>query len=392
MARHAHEVAWIASLVYFVQGALGISGIALPLFLRSLEWSVAEITTVTSVAALPWTVKILYGLVSDTIPLLGYRRKSYLVVCSIISSIGWLSLVLFPAEKQWILVSLFLANLGFAATDVITDGLIVEHSTQVTSHIYQSIAWGSRSFGAIVSGVIGGWLAAHWRPEEVFLLTMLLPLTVTITVIWMDEKKIKRGPFEDFVTPIKRCTTLLLTPNLKWFVLILIVASSSASFGIPFFFFMKETLGFHETFLGLLASLGWSGAFTGSLIYGRWLRRFSPKKVLRWAIWINSLNILSTVLIWDQKSAFILIFIGGIMGCITLLPLMSASASLTHHSGVEGSMFAVLMSIFNMGQIGFGFLGGKVFNIIGLYPLIVITGVLGLSALFFVDRLQFNKS
>ena len=392
MVKHSHDVAWIAALIYFVQGALGISGIALPLYLRSLHWSVAEITTVSSIAALPWTIKILYGLVSDIFPLFGYRRKTYLVLYSLISSVGWISLVIFPSEKAWIFTSLVIGNLGFAATDVITDGLLVEHSTRISSSIYQSIAWGSRSVGAIASGVVGGWLAANWRAREVFLLTGLLPLTVTVTVIWMREKKMQRGPFQSLITPIRRCTRLILTPNLRWFVALLLTASISASFGIPFFFFLKEELGFHETFMGVLGSLGWSGAFVGSYVYARWLRRCSPKKILRWAILINCLNIFGSVLIFDQRSAFALIFVAGMAGCMTLLPLMSAAAELTHHSGVEGSLFAVLMSVYNLGQIAFGYFGGKLFAVVGLYPLILFTGVLGLFGLYFVDRLSFKKN
>lgn len=392
MPKHSRDVALIAGLVYFVQGALGITGIALPLFLRSLKWSVAEITTLASIAAVPWVLKIGYGLLSDTLPFFGYRRKSYLILCSIISATGWLSLVIFPAEKHWVLISLIFANLGFAATDVITDGLIVEHSTEFTSHIYQGIAWGSRSFGAIVSGFLGGWLAAHWKPQDVFLLTVLLPLTITTSVLWVREKKIRRSPFKTALTPFRRCFKLLSSPNVRWFIPILGIVSISSSFGIPFFFFMRETLGFHETFLGLLSSVGWAGAMAGSVVYVKWLRRISPKTTLRWAILLNSVNIFSTLLITDQRSAFILVFIGGFMGCLTMLPIMSSAAILTHHTGVEGTLFAILMSIFNLGQICFGYIGGRLFGVVGLYSLIFSTGVLSLSGIIFVQRLHFHES
>jgi hypothetical protein len=37
----------------------------------------------TGLAGLPWMVKPLYGFISDTVPLWGYRRRSYLVVCGL---------------------------------------------------------------------------------------------------------------------------------------------------------------------------------------------------------------------------------------------------------------------------------------------------------------------
>ena len=163
MVKVYRDTALLAGLVYFSQGALGIAGITLPIFLRKLGWSIPEITTLTSLVGFPWVLKILYGLFSDTVPIFGYRRKSHLIIYSVIAAVGWFGLALLPADKVWIFLSLTIANLGFAATDVVTDGLIVEHSTPTTSPVYQGIAWGSRSGGAIVSGILGGWLA---RSEE----------------------------------------------------------------------------------------------------------------------------------------------------------------------------------------------------------------------------------
>lgn len=389
--KHSRDITFLAGIVYFVQGAIGISGIALPLFLRSLEWSVAEITAMNSVAAFPWVFKILLGLLSDTCPLFGYRRKSYLMLFSFISALGWFYLVAFPPEKAWIFVGMTLSNLGFAATDVITDGLIVEHSTAFTSPIYQAIAWGFRSLGAVVSGVTGGWLAAHWPPKQIFLLTTVLPLIIFFSAVWIRERKVSELPFRSALTPIQRCLKLLKDENLRWFVVILLFISISASFGMPFFFFMKETLGFHETFLGILTSLGWGGAMLGSLIYAKWLRKISPKVLLRWALLLNSVNIFTTLLITDKGTAFFIIFAGGIMGCLVMLPVMSSAASLTHNSGVEGTLFAVLMSIFNLGQIVFGFLGGKIYSIIGLYPLILSSGCIALAGRLIVQKLTLGK-
>ncbi|MCM8775427.1 MAG: hypothetical protein NC930_03640, partial [Candidatus Omnitrophica bacterium] len=116
MAKRTRNISWIAGLVYFSQGALGVSGIALLLHLRELNWSVGQITTVMSVAAVPWVLKVLYGIVSDTLPLFGYRRKSYLVLCLLLTASGWFGLTILPQEKFWIFVAMLAANLGFAAT------------------------------------------------------------------------------------------------------------------------------------------------------------------------------------------------------------------------------------------------------------------------------------
>ena len=42
----------------------------------------------TSFAAFPWVVKPLYGFLSDTVPIFGYRRRSYLIICGLLGAPG----------------------------------------------------------------------------------------------------------------------------------------------------------------------------------------------------------------------------------------------------------------------------------------------------------------
>ena len=392
MAKYSRSVALLAGIVYFTQGALGIISVTLPVYLRKLGWSVGEITEVLAISSFPWVLKILYGLLSDCFPLFSYRRKSYLLVFAVISFLGWLSLILLPTQKIFIICSLMLSNFGFAATDVVTDGYIVENSKGVSSHIYQSIAWGTRSFGAIVSGVTGGWLSAHWHPKDVFMAAGALPLIVVPVTLLLREPRYEHGLFHSVIAPFKLCLEKLTIGNIRWFLLLLLISQVSACFGTPFFFHMKEQMGFQETFLGTLISLGWMGALISSVVYAKWFIRFSPKTVLSWAFLINAANILSTVFIRERISALIFVFLGGVMACMTILPMMSVAAILTRRSGVEGTLFAVLMSVHNLAQIAFGFLGGKFYNLVGLYTLIYLSGVISLIGMWVVQKLDFKDA
>ena len=148
-----NQVAVFAAVIYFIQGALGISAIAMPVYFRRLGWSIADITIVSSLISLPWIFKILYGFLSDSFPLASYRRKSYLFFFLTCSILGWCSLSFFGLDQKSIVFALWIANLGFAGTDVITDGLIVENSEGEWSRIYQSLAWGARSLGSVLTGM-----------------------------------------------------------------------------------------------------------------------------------------------------------------------------------------------------------------------------------------------
>ena len=40
-----------------------------------------QVAILSGLAGVPWLVKPLYGFLSDSVPLFGYRRRSYLMIC-----------------------------------------------------------------------------------------------------------------------------------------------------------------------------------------------------------------------------------------------------------------------------------------------------------------------
>jgi len=70
------------------------------------------------------------------------------------------------------------------------------------------------------------------------------------------------------------------------------------------------------------------------------------------------------------------------------LPLLSAAAKLSHGTGVESSLFAVLASLYNLGLACSGLAGGLIYEWIGLHGLILVTAVFLLSGFFIVPRMR----
>ena len=77
-------------VVYFAQGFRALSGLATQFFLKdSLGLEPAAIQSLLATAALPWSVKPLYGLVSDAVPIRGQHRKPYLVLAAAVGLAAW---------------------------------------------------------------------------------------------------------------------------------------------------------------------------------------------------------------------------------------------------------------------------------------------------------------
>lgn len=381
------KLAELTSAVYFIQGALSLSGVAFPLFLRQSGFQIKDITVLTSFAAMPWALKPFYAAISDSKPIWNYRRKTYIMIFSVLSMLGWWGLALSPARAAFIVWWMLLANLGFAVTDVVTDGLIVEHSTKTTTQTYQSLSWGFRSLGAIAGGIIGGWLTATAGHRIVFALTGFLPIISLVISFKLEEKQYK-ATGRPIMAPLIESCRLVLRGDLLWFSLLLLTGTVSACYSVPLFFYFKENLGFVETLLGALTSLSWIGAIIGCLIYYRFLKKMSLKRTLTIAITIDVLSTLLCLLIFNRTSAILLCLLTGTMAYISLLPLMAVAAELAHGSGIESTLFSILMSIRNLGMIIATNVGGQAREFVGLRPLILISALFAATGLLIVRKLK----
>src|ERR1700740_2039023 len=95
------------ALVYVAEGLGQIGGlISQPLnnYLKASQgWTPLQITGFITLFTLPWIIKPVYGLVSDFVPLFGYRRKSYLVIVNIAAVAGYLWAATLEAPSQLLL-------------------------------------------------------------------------------------------------------------------------------------------------------------------------------------------------------------------------------------------------------------------------------------------------
>src|SRR5258708_28137803 len=74
----------------------------------------------------PWIIKPVFGLVSDFIPLFGYRRKSYLILSSIcgVAAYAWIAPLAEPSEFALLLV---LTSYAMATSSTLCGALLAEH-------------------------------------------------------------------------------------------------------------------------------------------------------------------------------------------------------------------------------------------------------------------------
>src|SRR5687768_9459194 len=89
--------------LYFLQGigepTDGLMAQPVRTLLGSWGMSVREIRTFSALLAIRWSLKPLYGLLSDFVPLRGSRRRGYLIAASAATAATLLGLYIFPVPS-----------------------------------------------------------------------------------------------------------------------------------------------------------------------------------------------------------------------------------------------------------------------------------------------------
>eukprot|EP00606_Chrysophyceae_sp_TOSAG23-5_P000703 GSChrysophyteH2.ASY1.ANO1.1193.1 assembled CDS len=115
--------------------------------------------TVRILCSIPWSLKVFVGFLSDSFPLFGYQRKSYLLLGCFIYVISFLYYVAIGEESaQTLAIIMLFSSLGLVFMDVMSDTMCVQRSTFENisdSGKMQTACYLCRFAGNVIGAVIG---------------------------------------------------------------------------------------------------------------------------------------------------------------------------------------------------------------------------------------------
>jgi len=358
-------------MVYFAQALsqhIGLINQPLQFYLKEmLGYDLAKTSSFMLVLGIPWLIKPLYGLISDFIPLLNYRRRTWLLVTNALAAFGFLR-ISGLTEPGALATALFLTALGTAATDVIVDAVMVESGKQTgLSARFQSLQWICYSLSLVLSTLFGGLLCAYNDPTSALhwaaLIAMLAPLTVA-TASWLIVKEEKSS----INLPRLKATSVSLwkslTSKLMWAVVAFLwFFSFNPNLGDPWYFQQVDTLHFSQGFIGSLKSLESVGKLLGALLFAKFLMDLSIGQQLRASIATGVVATLGYLLLvtaspYSQAIAVVLSLTMGASVMIATLSTVILAARFCP-ALTEGFTFAALMSVINAAMLISGFAGSQ---------------------------------
>lgn len=128
-------------------------------FKQYLKVEPSQLQQTTALMFIPWSVKLIYGMLSDCAPIYGYRRKSYLIINGVIAFASLMAIVpeYFDTYSS-VTVFLVLHMVGVASTDILADSLMVVESKKDKergSEDLQTLSFISNSLFGVLGAILG---------------------------------------------------------------------------------------------------------------------------------------------------------------------------------------------------------------------------------------------
>ena len=343
------------ALVYVVEGLGQIGGlIAQPLnyYLKASQgWTPVQITGFITLFNLPWIIKPVYGLISDFVPLFGYRRKSYLLLVNAAAIIGfiWVTQLTAPGD---LFFPLMITAYTMAISSTLCGAVLVENGQRLhESGTFVNQQWLWFNIAAMAAAVLGGQLVEHLSPAGALhgaaAIIAAAPLAVIAgTLFLVPEQKVSvnlqgiKETLAGFKASFQRRELWLIAG-------FLFLYNFSPGLSTPLYFTMTDHLQFSQGYIGILSSISAAGWVIAALLYRRLFHDLTLKKLLNLSIALGTLTTAAFVLLSNETSAAIIYF------CVGLASMLAMVASLTLAADycpprAEGFAFAVLMSVSNL--------------------------------------------
>lgn len=351
--------------VYFVQGILGLSRLAVSFFLKDdLAMSPAETAALFGIVSIPWVIKPVFGFISDGLPILGYRRRPYLILSGLLGTFSWVYLATLVNHPITATIAIALNSLSVAISDVIVDSLVVERArNESISNIgsLQSLCWATSALGGLITAYLSGYLLETFSSQTVFLITATFPLLVTLVAWAIAEDKINNTSNWKTVKDQAQKLRVAITQKSIWLpTAFIFLWQATPTADSAFFYFTTNELGFQPEFLGRVRLVTSIAALMGIWLFQRFFKSVPFRKIFLVSTLLSTVLGMTMLLLVTHANRTLGIddhwfslgdsLILTVAGEIAYMPVLVLAARLCP-PGVEATLFALLMSISNLSRI-----------------------------------------
>ena len=335
-------------MIYFAYGALGITAVADSFWVKqSLTLTPEDLAALAVWLTLPWTIKMVFGELVDTVPILGSQRRIYVFLGAAMVAAGLVLLagaagkwVTFAAPESIYVLASLLTVTGVVLQDVVADAMSTEVVDRENPNgtprdqlevdrdlgMVQVLGRLALSLGILSVAWLSGYLAQVLSYETVFLIGLIVPLIsvtgailvrleIHDTVRQTDWRLLGGGiafgavvtllgvtgvPFNQEIVFIVSMIVVILMlrrviaeadtqtqQRILYAAIVIFAFRATPGIGAGYQWFTIDRLGFDEAFFGVLQQIG---AVIGLLAAWLLSDSITRQPVARLMLWLTILG------------------------------------------------------------------------------------------------------
>ncbi|KAJ3699052.1 hypothetical protein LUZ61_002757 [Rhynchospora tenuis] len=336
------------------------------------------------ITSIPWIIKPIWGLATDVVSMAGYRRRPYFILAGLIGLISMLTLSLHSKLPiLFALLAMLGGSAGTAISDVTVDACVAENSIAHPLLVsdFQSLCMLSLSIGRLIGYSISG-LLVHAIGSQGALGILSIPSVIVFSIGLM----LKESPsasynlnqvYQKFLDANRTMWRTIKYPEI-WRPSSYVYLSLALSVNIQegMFYWYTDSikgLSFSEGSIGTMFAIGSVGSLLGVILYQTSLKDYSFRDLLLWTQLLISLSgLLDLVLVLRLNlnlavpDYVLAVFDEVVYQMVNRLKMMALLVLCTKLCplGIEGTFFALLMSIENIGMLTSSWMGGLLLHVL----------------------------
>jgi MFS family permease len=313
-------------------------------------------------AGLAWYFKPLAGILTDAFPILGSRRKTYLLLSASLGVAVWLSVLFIPHRYDALLAIMVLLGLFMMTASTVVGAVLVETArTSGSSGRLTAMRFFVQYCCSIVGALGGGYLASIWFGWTVAICAGVLFLIVPTAALLLREEPVTTNASE-ILANAGRQLKRIGGAGTMWAAGGLIALFYIAP-GFTTALFYKQQTELHMTTQaqGWLNTIAALGAIVGTIAYAFACRRFRLRTLLIICLSTATVTTMGYLFYSSVLNARIIEVVHGFGAAIATLALVDLSVRATP-AGSEGLGYALMISINNIARLGTDWLGSAMLD------------------------------
>jgi MFS family permease len=344
---------------------LGIAVADLPLkFLLKdkLHCTAAAVSAFFALGAFTNYIKPLAGVLVDSVPLFGTRRRWYLIGSLIGSGVFWILLAIVPRTYNILLVTYAILYVTIVFTSTSLGGVMVEVGQKFNAAgrlTAQRIS--AFRLGSLLGGPIGGYLSNTPFIIAMSAASLLHLMLVPLYVVGLPEPPTARLNRSVLVEALSQFKILLRSTTLLSAALMIFLIAASPGFGTPLLFHQTNTLHFSKPFVGNLVFVAAATGLLTTIGYYAACRKLNLKMLVTGSIIVHAIGTVTYLYYRNETAAIVITAISGVTGTLAMLPVYDLAARGTP-KGSEAIGYAVMMSVWNLTNALSDYIGSFLFT------------------------------